>query len=136
MTIGGRALELDEVFSRHPVICAYFFGSQATGRTSALSDVDFAVLLEPDTTSRGRTQAALISDLMLVLGRSDIDVVILNTAPPLLRERAVSQGRVVYCRDELARVRFEVATRREYLETQSLRDRQDRALIERYTSGR
>jgi hypothetical protein len=69
---------------------------------------------------------------MLALHRSDIDVVILNTAPPLLKQRAIA-GRVLYCRDELARVRFEVAARREYFDTKPLRDAQDRALLERYT---
>ena len=61
---------------------------------------------------------------------------ILNAAPPLLKERAISRGRVIYCRDEITRLRFEVAARREYLDTQALREAQDRALIERYTNGR
>lgn len=127
---------LPAVFDHHPVVCAYLFGSQATGATSPLSDVDIAVLLEAGVPSPGAVQVALISDLMLALGRSDIDVVILDAAPPLLKERVVSRGRVIYCRDEIARFRFEVAARREYLDTQALREAQDRALLERYTNGR
>jgi predicted nucleotidyltransferase len=123
---------LRPLFASHPVIVAYLFGSQASGATTPLSDIDIAVLLEPDTPSPGRLQAELISDLMLVLRRSDIDVVVLNTAPPLLKARAIS-GRLLYCRDELARVRFEVAARREYFDTKPLRDAQDRALLDRYS---
>ncbi len=100
---------LAAVFERFPVVAAYYFGSQATGSATALSDVDIGVLIEAGTSSPGEMQAALISDLMLVLRRSDIDVVVLNMAPPLLKERAISHGRLIYCRDELARVRFEVA---------------------------
>jgi hypothetical protein len=73
---------------------------------------------------------------MLALRRSDIDVAILNAAPALLKERAISRGRLIYCRDEVARVRFEVAARREYFDTQPLRDAQDRALLDRYAPQR
>jgi predicted nucleotidyltransferase len=122
---------LQSVFASYPLIAAYLFGSQASGATSPLSDVDIAVVLGPDATSAGAIQVTLISDLMLALHRSDIDVVILNTAPPLLKQRAIS-GRLLYCRDELARVRFEVAARHEYFDTKPLREAQDRALLERY----
>ena len=122
---------LAPVFRRCPVIAAYLFGSQATHRQTALSDVDIAVLLDGGTVAPGRVQARLISDLMLVLKRSDVDVVVLNEAPPLLKQRAIS-GLRLYSRDEKARVQFEVETRREYFETQALRDVHDQALRERY----
>ena len=124
--------ELRRVFSRQPVIAAYLFGSQVTGSTTALSDVDIAVLLRPDTPSRGLVQAELISDLMLVFGRSDVDVVLLHDASPLVKQRAISSGKLIYCVDDSARVRFEVATRRDYVETQHLRDVQDAAFLARY----
>jgi len=127
---------LAAVFARYPVAAAYLFGSQATGATTPLSDVDIAVLLDPGLPAAGEVQAMLISDLMLALHRSDVDVVVLNTAPPLLKERAISRGHLLYCRDDIARVRFEVATRREYIDTQPLRDAQDRALLERHAGSR
>lgn len=130
------AASLQPVFARYPVVAAYLFGSQASGTTTPLSDIDIAVLLEAGVASPGTVQAALISDLMPVLHRSDIDVVILNGAPPLLKERAISRGQVIYCRDLLARLRFEVAARREYFDTQPLRDAQDQALLDRYAGER
>ena len=93
-SIDTRALE--PIFARYPVIAAYLFGSQASGTTTPLSDVDIAVILEAGVPSPGDAQAMLISDLMLALGRSDIDVVILNAAPPVLKERAIFRGRVIY----------------------------------------
>ena len=130
MDIDLAALAL--VLDRYPVVAAYLFGSQASGQTTALSDVDVAVLLEPGVAAPGMVQARLISDLMLVFHRSDVDVVVLNRAPILLRQRVIGPGRVLYCRDDTARVRFEVATRREYVDTQPLSERQDAALLERY----
>jgi predicted nucleotidyltransferase len=134
MLIDPAALEA--VFARYPVVLAYVFGSQASGATTPLSDIDLAVLLESGVASPGTVQAALISDLMLVVRRSDVDVVILNGAPPLLKQRVISRGRVIYCRDEGARVHFEVAARREYFDTQPLRDVQDHALLDRYAPRR
>ena len=125
---------LSAVIARYPVIAAYLFGSQARGDTTPLSDVDIAVILEPG--AEPTVQARLISDLMLALRRSDIEVVVLNNAPPLLKERAISRGRLLDCRDEAARVRFEVAARREYLDTMRLREVQDRALFRRYSDPR
>jgi len=123
------------VFARYPVVAAYLFGSQATGETTPLSDVDVAVLLDARTPNPGEVQVMLMSDLMGVLRRNDVDVVILNSASPLLKQRAVTRGRLLYCSDEAARSEFEVATRREYLDTEPLREAQDRALLQRYTSG-
>jgi predicted nucleotidyltransferase len=120
MSIDTRALA--PTFARYPVVAAYLFGSQASGVTTPLSDVDIAVILEAGVPSPGDVQALLISDLMLALGRSDVDVVILNAAPPLLKERAISRGRVIYCRDDI--------------DTKPLRDAQDRALLDRYVAER
>lgn len=124
------------VFERYPVVAAYLFGSQATGTATPLSDVDIAVILDADTTAPGSIQVNLISDLTLALRRSDVDVVVLNTASPLLKERAISRGRVIYCGNPTARLRFEVAARREYFDTQPLRDAQDQALLDRYAPPR
>lgn len=129
------AAALRAVCARYPVVAVYLFGSQAAGATTPLSDIDVAVLLEPGVVSPGKVQALLISDLMLVFRRSDIDVVVLNAAPPLLKQRAIARGHLLYCRDEIARLRFEVAARRQYIDTQALREEQDRALLDRYASG-
>jgi hypothetical protein len=67
---------------------------------------------------------------MLVFRRSDVDVVVLNAAPPLLKQRATARGRLLFCRDHAARVRFEVSALREYLDTTRLRELEDRSGIE------
>jgi len=128
--------ETTVVLARHPVVAAYLFGSQAAGAATPLSDVDIAVLLDAGTPCPGEVQVMLISDLMGALRRNDVDVVILNSASPLLRQRAVARGRLLYCRDDAVRAEFEAATLREYLDTEPLREAQDRALLERYTTGR
>lgn len=104
--------------SRRPEIqAAYVFGSVAAGRVRTESDVDIAVLIGRQPTAGLLTyRLALMADLGSVLRRSDVDVVILNEAPPLLAHRVLSRGTLVFERSASARVRFQVSTARRYLD--------------------
>ncbi len=104
--------------AKHPdVQAAYLFGSIATGRSRPDSDVDVAVLLSTDRHRRSLTiRLRLMSALASVLGRDDVEVVILNDAPPLLAHRVLSKGRLVFDRSPSARVRFQVRTAGRYLD--------------------
>ncbi|HEY5619182.1 MAG TPA: nucleotidyltransferase domain-containing protein [Vicinamibacterales bacterium] len=100
------------------VSAGYLFGSVAGGRARPDSDIDVGVLLDPcarrgDTLSRRLT---LMAELGAALGRSDVDVVILDDAPPLLAHRVLSKGRLVFERSRAARVRFQVRTAGRYLD--------------------
>jgi predicted nucleotidyltransferase len=84
-----------------PVVAAFLFGSQATGRAVPGSDVDVAVVLDP--TTRGvdafSLRVDLSSELVGVLHTNEVDVLILDEAPPLLAARVLREGVCVYCRD-------------------------------------
>lgn len=84
-------------------ISAYLFGSHADGRAHRESDIDVGILLDwprhPDEKSRFETRLRLSSAIGHALGRGDIDVVILNDAPPQLARSIVTDGRRVFCRD-------------------------------------
>ena len=105
------------VCARRPEIqAAYIFGSVAQGRTRPDSDIDIAVLL-----NRAPTGARALSyrlDLAAALGaalhRDDVQLVVLNDAPPLLAHRALSRGVLVFERSRAARARFQVETARRY----------------------
>jgi predicted nucleotidyltransferase len=87
--------------ARPEVLEAYLFGSMARGRITPLSDVDVAVCLDrslvPDAPYG--YAATLSAGLGSTLGRSDVDVVILNEAPPLLYHRVLTGGIRVFSRD-------------------------------------
>ena len=91
-----RALE-----PRAEILDAYLFGSQARGDAGALSDVDVAVYIDEDLAEPGPYgyDAELITDLMSELGTNDIDVVLLNRAPPLLYHRVLRDGKLLVTRD-------------------------------------
>jgi predicted nucleotidyltransferase len=103
---------------RPEIQAAYVFGSVATGRVRADSDVDVAVLIDRRI-RRSRTlsyRLKLMADLGSALHRSDVEVVILNDAPPLLAHRVLSRGVLAFERSRSARVRFQVKTAAQYLD--------------------
>ena len=85
------------------VVSAYLFGSLASGTGHGDSDVDVAVLLDagavPSRSARARAAMALNSALIAALHRNEVDVVVLNDAPPELATAAVTLGVRVYCAD-------------------------------------
>lgn len=93
------------------VVAAYAFGSVPEGRAHRESDLDLALLLDwsafPDRSARAARQIELISDLIACTGRNEIDLVILNDAPPLLGRRIVRSGRRLHVADPDAVHAFE-----------------------------
>lgn len=87
--------------ARGEVLEAYLFGSKVSGRAQPHSDTDIAVYV--DERSLGREDygyaAQLTAHLMAALGSNEIDVVVLNRAPPLLYHRVLRDGRRVLARD-------------------------------------
>jgi hypothetical protein len=86
---------------RPEVLEAYLFGSCARGEAQPHSDVDVAVYVDPgatDATGLG-FEAAIGADLMAAFGTNRIDVVVLNSAPPLLYHRVLRDGIRLLARD-------------------------------------
>jgi hypothetical protein len=86
---------------RSEILEAYVFGSAATGSTQPHSDVDVAVYLAemPAAASRFGYAADLTTALIAALGTNRVDIVILNTAPPLLYHRVLRDGVRILSRD-------------------------------------
>lgn len=84
------------------LVSVYLFGSAAEGREHRESDVDIGLLLDPSGRPTERERFAIrietVADLGPAVGR-EVDVVVLNDAPPLLARRIVTRGLRVLCRD-------------------------------------
>ena len=97
------------------VAAVYLFGSVARGESRPGSDLDVAMLLEPEP-ERGIFESlclGLRAELESELGQ-EIDFVVLNHAPPDLTHRVLRDSVLVIEPDPSARVRFEVRARNEY----------------------
>jgi predicted nucleotidyltransferase len=117
---------------RPEVVSAYLIGSQARGSAGPLSDVDVAVLHIADLTPRQRLdlRLSLAASAGEALGTSEVDVVLLNGAPPLIRQRALHDGVLLIDRDPAQRIRFGVRTINDYVDTEPLRTLLSRRLRE------
>jgi predicted nucleotidyltransferase len=110
---------LADVFSRHPVALAYLFGSAATGRTTPLSDIDIALVLfegQIDDKDRLMFELEVEDELAGRCGISNADVHVINKAPVAIRGEVVTEGVLLFSRDEEMRVEFETRTRSEYFD--------------------
>ncbi|MBI5034241.1 MAG: nucleotidyltransferase domain-containing protein [Chloroflexi bacterium] len=113
-----RLTSLAPIFAEDAgIVLVFLFGSYAQNHASVLSDVDLALLLSMSVTSdeylNYRVKYANLA--METLRDERVDVVILNTAPPLLRHQAI-KGRVLFERSPEARVEFVVDVQRKYLD--------------------
>jgi uncharacterized protein len=88
------------------VVSAYLFGSLAAARAHRQSDVDVAVLLQrgvhATAAARFDVRLRLMAAAAAALRRNDIDLVVLNEAPPHLAREIVTRGRRIYLCDPVA----------------------------------
>jgi len=133
-TLRRLASELD----REGVVAASLIGSQARDRAGPLSDVDIGVWHDPtlDSSSRLQLQLALAQSAAQTLGTDEVDVVMLNGATPLMRHRAMRDGRRLLERDRKARVALESRGLLDYLDTAPLRAELALGLRHRIEEGR
>lgn len=117
---GFIVTQLRSVLESDPQMAfAYLFGSQASGRTNPMSDLDVAVYTEPALTLD--KLLALQSDLMEATRMARLDVVDLRSAPPLLLYEIISAGHLLFTRDPDAVNRFERLALLRYMDTAYLR---------------
>jgi uncharacterized protein len=129
---------LSRALDRDGVVAAMLIGSQARGTVGPLSDVDIAVWHDPelDPSASLQLQLSLMAAASSAIGTDEVDVVMLNRAPPLMRHRAVRDGRRLVERDPVARVRFEARALLDYLDTKPLRAEMSRGLRKRIKEDR
>jgi predicted nucleotidyltransferase len=81
------------------VLGVWLFGSQAS-RPHRESDIDVAVLLDravlESRAARGEKKLRIAGDLIGVLHRNDVDLVVLNDAPPLFARSILASGTLLY----------------------------------------
>jgi predicted nucleotidyltransferase len=137
--LDAAALErLARALNREGVVAAMLIGSQARGDAGPLSDIDVGVWHEPglDPSQRLSLQLDLASAASDALGTDEVDIVMLNRAPSLLRQRAVRDAVRLVERDPDERVRLEVRAILDYLDTAQLRAELGRGLRRRIEEGR
>lgn len=98
------------------VLFCYLFGSVASGTTTPKSDIDLAVYLDPDKSKDlFKSRLELITKTSTLL-KKDIDIIVLNTAPPFLKHVVFREGILLFDRNPSQRIDFELKATNEYFD--------------------
>lgn len=124
----GAEEVLQTFFRNHKeVILAYLFGSFVNRKNGRFHDIDIGVLLDPeaeevlDRETPYGYQSFLSTEIAHKLKYDLVDVVILNHASPLLLHRIIRTGKLIFCRSESQRMRFEVSSLKRFSDTKQIR---------------
>ncbi|MBI3945511.1 MAG: nucleotidyltransferase domain-containing protein [Armatimonadetes bacterium] len=138
--VGDARGRLHTFLSQYPEVqAAFLFGSRARGDVRPSSDVDIAIWLDPQTSAGRRSDLrweflALIPEAIGYAG--DVDVVILNDAPPALGWDVARSPVVLYetAKDVANAVAFRL--RQEYRDELPRLERRRARLFQRIREGR
>lgn len=118
------------------------FGSRAAGTQRPDSDLDVAVLpsVGNNPAARRKLQTGLAVALAELAPEGRVDVILLDEAPDLIRQRVLETGRLLICRNPAAFRDLRVRTMREYGDREWVRElmlaAQKRRLEQGEPSGR
>ena len=110
-----RALE---IFGNSPVLFAYLYGSYATGLVHPFSDLDIGIYVEeisPNQYLKLELSLALEIDQKMGGGVAS-EVRIMNALPLVVIGRIITEGILVFSRNDIVRVDFETSVRSAYFD--------------------
>jgi uncharacterized protein len=119
IVISASVVEKIEKFaeSNYMIVAAYVFGSSAAGKERPKNDIDVAIMIRGSM--GGFERVRMETELSNVLGK-DIDLVVFSRVSPLFQHQILKYGRIVYEADARERIRQEVMSRRDYLDSLAL----------------
>ena len=121
----------------YPVILAYLFGSQAGGKTTPLSDIDVAVLVdEKNSSKRQELYLPLLSALIRLLGSDRVDLCYLNEESNGVSYAAVKDNVLLYSSDEKRRIEVETNVLNQYSDLKDLHKVRQAYLKKRILAGK
>ena len=103
--------------NKYPIVFAYLFGSRAKGKSTRLSDIDLAVLVDRKISRSGRfdIRLRLTSDLSAITG-TKVDLIVMNDIPVQLAYEVIKHGKVILCKDRNAMIDAEIEILSKYLD--------------------
>jgi predicted nucleotidyltransferase len=114
------------------IIFVYLFGGLARGEVNPLSDIDLAVYLKY-TDELAAYKLQLFNKITDAIGTSEMDLIILNTAPISLTGRILQRREVLVDKEPFSRHAFESLKLREFFD---FKIKEDSLLSRRYGLSR
>jgi len=107
--------------SQKDIVAVYLYGSFAKGGTHKRSDIDFGVLFKRNANLYHRL-GQIYADLCDLNLPVEPEVREVNPEKSLIYLRNVIEGRLIYSKDDIVRIRFEVNTMNLFRDTEILRN--------------
>lgn len=114
--------------ARNEIIACYLFGSAAKGMKA--EDIDIGLLLQRNFEPGAFYEGDIISSLVKE-GISNADIRLLNNASVRFINQVLKYGKLIFSRDEKARIEFESYATRRYLDMAPHRAEYDRMRMKR-----
>jgi len=109
--------KLQILFEHTGLLAVYLFGSRAEGTATTQSDHDFAILFDLSSPMDDLAFTALdLEEKLAAILNAEVDIITLNTADIEHRFLIISQGVLIYSRDDDKRTGFEDLVIKEYLD--------------------
>ena len=133
---GVDTAQLTDIAQRFGIKMIIIFGSQASERVRAGSDIDVAIWMQHRAWDNWECELELIGELTeAITGDGDLDVVFLNGASPLLLFEVASDGVVLYQVQPTTFAQFQSYAARRYDDSRKFFEQQREYLEEKYASG-
>lgn len=108
---------LRQHLGKHHVLFGYIFGSQASGKNSAISDIDIAIFIDEKIPKAERFDLRLrLSNELSYIYNKQVDLIVLNETSYQLAYEIIKNGKVIFCLDREKMVETERLILSKYLD--------------------
>jgi len=107
-----------DIFCSRPVLFAYLYGSYSTGNVHPFSDLDIGVYIDDVSDIKYlKLELSLSLEIDVKIGSGvRAEVRIINNLPLVILGKMITEGTLIYSRDEVVRVDFETSVRSAYFD--------------------
>jgi hypothetical protein len=114
-------MKIAEVLERHSeILFAYLYGSTARGEAGKKSDVDIGIFVREDFEVKAFYEIEIAMEIERECGLRKVEVVVLNKVLNKKHLRFLNQvlryGKLIFSRDEKARITFETHVTKAYID--------------------
>jgi len=98
------------------ILFAYLFGSVARGHARRDSDIDVGIFLRKNFSRDVFYEFKIADEIERKCNLKNVEVVVLNNKPLRFLNQVLRYGRLIFCRDEKARIEFETHVTKAYID--------------------
>lgn len=126
------------ILKNYPVLFSYLYGSFAKGDVHPFSDIDIGIYLEENILARKALdiELSLALEFDAILGNKfNVDVRSINDMPLMVKGIIVTEGILIYSKDDTLRVEFETYVRMAFFDFNPFIKRYQKAYLARILNG-